>query len=115
MIQRRSFLAAMLGAAMAPAIVKASSLMPIWRPQLWVPDNRVALIGPDGREIRGNGYERQVYRPGQDISFPHAHEAWGTVSHVMVGSTLIPLKRGGWPRWSTIAGGDQVHLTITHE
>ncbi len=36
-MNRRGFLGAMLAAGAAPAIVKASSLMPIWTPKLWTP------------------------------------------------------------------------------
>lgn len=36
-MKRRSFLGALLAAGMAPAIVKASSLMPIKAPAIWTP------------------------------------------------------------------------------
>lgn len=43
---RRSFLGAMLSACVAPAIVRASSLMPIWTPsqQIVLPDTQIEVV-----------------------------------------------------------------------
>lgn len=48
-MQRRSFLAGMLAAAAAPAIIRASSLMPVWVPKKEIVHNGLALLNPRGR------------------------------------------------------------------
>ena len=42
-MNRRGFLSAMLGAAMAPAVVKAENIMKIWTPsqEIWTPKEEV--------------------------------------------------------------------------
>lgn len=47
-LSRRGFLGAMLAAAAAPAIVKASSLMPISAPKLLLPDSVWGVALPKG-------------------------------------------------------------------
>lgn len=48
MLERRSFLRAMLAAAAAPAIVRAESLMPLWVPKPQPIFTGVDLVGPGG-------------------------------------------------------------------
>lgn len=43
MIARRGFLAALLALGAAPAIVRASSLMPIKAPKVWVPEMEIGV------------------------------------------------------------------------
>ena len=47
-LSRRGFLAAMLAAAAAPAIVRASSLMPISAPKLLLPASMWGMALPEG-------------------------------------------------------------------
>jgi len=119
MIPRRSFLTAMLAAAAAPAFVRPTSLMPLWLPKPRFvggdsfprSDAFLALYGPDGKEISGNGYARVPYVEGQDtVWFPSPTGSWGTVTHVLAGGLLLPINNGQSPH---LLPGDSLTLTLT--
>lgn len=63
-LNRRSFIAAVLGACAAPAIVRAASLMPIWTPpqEIALPDAEIEVVDKawlealDGARMSGGSY-----------------------------------------------------------
>ena len=63
MTTRRGFLGAMLAAAMAPAIVKASSLMPIYVPKIILPTGLV--LWGDG--VHDDSIALQALIDGKDV------------------------------------------------
>lgn len=71
---RRSFMAAMLGACAAPAIVRAESLMPIWTPaeQILLPDKEIEIYSAEWLDVlkgeRSSGASTREINEGKAVA-----------------------------------------------
>ncbi len=90
-VTRRLFLGGILASATAPAIVRASSLMPIWVP----PAPRVLSIGELwSAQLASKFYDSAVF--GENVSCAYETEAWRFgVDHGRPGGDMT-----AWTQWS---------------
>jgi hypothetical protein len=87
MTTRRGFLSGILAAAVAPAIVRASSLMPVVPPKIWTPPQDI---------VKPQLYTADVYNPWETYPTGDVESIFGTYLYTGKGQTQTIEHSLGW-------------------